>query len=328
MVKWTYFSKGKANVVFINPGTRFLLRVPVHKPARDVYSGSKAVEAVIGSQYCAEIHLVKYKLEDLPAEFQSIVYDKKEAIAVRFVGELALAPGDLSSVEIFSSSECTVYKYPRSVVIEFKPKWLLQSPNAPVNANWCRTCALSLKRHHCKPSFCRLDLATSEAAILQNALNKMLASVQAITSLDTVSMSQVCAQVFCQSKVLLALEKAQAADKRGILAYKGQDYIPQELVYAMSLRDCTLLTQIYDPGCVPDNGCSEFSNSEHEAANAELGPSWYIIGDRYVQTKLVDLDFKPHKRSHWEQVETELQKYYCYDLDGQGCPQLMEHMSR
>src|SRR5271170_93276 len=64
-------------------------------------------------------------------------------------------------------------KNDREVFIEFKPKWLVQSPSAPSEACRCRTCALREMRRVTTSSygrgdadFCPLDLLSEDRAIV------------------------------------------------------------------------------------------------------------------------------------------------------------------
>jgi inositol-pentakisphosphate 2-kinase len=62
---------------------------------------------------------------------------------------------------------------PRQLLVEFKPKWVVQSPSAPATAKCCRTCALRLKKG-AKEGFCPLDLASGEKTRVQQALGYLL----------------------------------------------------------------------------------------------------------------------------------------------------------
>lgn len=62
-------------------------------------------------------------------------------------------------------------------LVEFKPKWLVQSPSAPSGARNCRTCALNAMRRHAghfqgrgDSGFCPFDLLSSDDLVLHHAL--------------------------------------------------------------------------------------------------------------------------------------------------------------
>ncbi|KAF4542598.1 Inositol-pentakisphosphate 2-kinase [Lasiodiplodia theobromae] len=69
----------------------------------------------------------------------------------------------------------------KSVTLEFKPKWLWQSPHAPEGATRCRTCALRAKRmsegkkesktHGVQ---CPLSLATGEPSLVKDAIEMLI----------------------------------------------------------------------------------------------------------------------------------------------------------
>ena len=62
---------------------------------------------------------------------------------------------------------------PRQLLVEFKPKWVVQSPSAPADARRCRTCALRLKKGG-GTGFCPLDLASGDAARVRRAVAQLL----------------------------------------------------------------------------------------------------------------------------------------------------------
>lgn len=57
----------------------------------------------------------------------------------------------------------------RQLLIEFKPKWVLQSRSAPEGWRRCRTCALRLSKAQ-KHGFCPLDLASGDEARVRRAV--------------------------------------------------------------------------------------------------------------------------------------------------------------
>ncbi|KEF54454.1 uncharacterized protein A1O9_09621 [Exophiala aquamarina CBS 119918] len=65
-------------------------------------------------------------------------------------------------------------------LVEFKPKWLLQSPSAPADARNCRTCALNAMRREAGKAqgrgdsgFCPIDLLSDDGAVLESALARI-----------------------------------------------------------------------------------------------------------------------------------------------------------
>ncbi|KAI9804069.1 MAG: hypothetical protein M1825_001470 [Sarcosagium campestre] len=68
------------------------------------------------------------------------------------------------------------------VLVEFKPKWLAQSPNAPPNARRCRTCALRAQKNALRrrvgeqpeTGFCPLDLMSDDPARVRVVVRHLL----------------------------------------------------------------------------------------------------------------------------------------------------------
>jgi len=84
-------------------------------------------------------------------------------------------------------------RYRREVLVEFKPKWLLPSPSAPVGAMRCRTCALRISKEYKKYGtivvgngsgnpghWCPFDLASGEPHRIRLAVRGMLSQKGAI----------------------------------------------------------------------------------------------------------------------------------------------------
>lgn len=156
------------------------------------------------------------------------------------------------------------------VLLQLKPKWLTQSPNAPPSAKRCRTCAVRAQRASERvrtatdaQDSCPLDLVNA------NAEDRTLA-VHAITAdkrlrdylLDTAQ------------PLLQQLRACQMAfDPTGTLNTSGPESI-QMLCKAMTLRDCTLFLK--------------------RSANV-------------IEARLGDLDLKqPERLMRWKKVELNL----------------------
>lgn len=58
----------------------------------------------------------------------------------------------------------------RQLLVEFKPKWVVQSPSAPGGARHCRTCALRLQKGGGR-GFCPLDLASGDPERVRRAVS-------------------------------------------------------------------------------------------------------------------------------------------------------------
>ena len=129
--------------------------------------------------------------------------------------------------------------------IEFKPKWLAQSPSAPSGSKRCRTCALTAMRSagegHTQPSFCPLSLVSEDKV-------KVAAAVNIITKIskhgDTLTKAAQAALVesLYKSPLLELLRKLQLA--KDPLGVSHTDLQNQDFLTAMTLRDCTLFLKV------------------------------------------------------------------------------------
>lgn len=176
-------------------------------------------------------------------------------------------------------------------VMEFKPKWLAQSPSAPAASKRCRTCALRAMRRnasdHAGPdAFCPLDLTTESRHTLQNILfrNLRMAWKPARSDHETKAMSKAAAKYLMESQIFAKVKQLQQSmDPNGILEGRVDD----DFQMAMTLRDCTLFLRL-------DNNLN-------------------------VEARLGDIDLKPEsKKVHWRVTEERLrdEKWYTCGEDG------------
>lgn len=165
---------------------------------------------------------------------------------------------------------------PGDILLQVKPKWLSQSPNAPSNSKRCRTCALRAHRGSQKvrtatdkQESCPLELVSSNTIERERAATAITLDEQLREHL-----------IHKAQPVLQKLRDAQARlDRDGILNLSnssadvgGESVL--DLCKAMTLRDCTLFLR--------------------------------RRGD-HVEARLADLDVKqPEKFERWRQVESEL----------------------
>lgn len=122
------------------------------------------------------------------------------------------------------------------VLLQLKPKWLVQSPNAPPSSRRCRTCALRAQR---------LAKGAGTATDEQRNCPLMLVSPgmldrQKAAQSFTVDFATVCYLSGDLQNLLNTLRDRQSQlDHVGVLNAKGVDGI-FDLCRAMTLRDCTL----------------------------------------------------------------------------------------
>ncbi|KAF7845769.1 hypothetical protein BT93_L0717 [Corymbia citriodora subsp. variegata] len=165
------------------------------------------------------------------------------------------------------------------VVIEFKPKWLLQSPSAPANAQRCRTCALNaLRRQQNHGSgrgdggFCPLNLLSRNMTILQAALRNIWPTDGALSSFTT---------AFRLTVQPSLLELAQLQHQHNGVGLNDFLDAGKDFSVAMALRDCSVLIRTVQ--------------KDQDVAITDV--------------KLLDLDLKDSgggKREKWVKMEQEL----------------------
>ncbi|CAD0112922.1 unnamed protein product [Aureobasidium uvarum] len=165
-------------------------------------------------------------------------------------------------------------------LFEIKPKWLLQSPDAPEGSKRCRTCALRLQRAHAmargavmpKPGgFCPLSLVDVDVEERQTAFRSIIEAQAGDLSDESVS-SVVTFLAEKGYQVLETLRKHQSQfDNQGV----SNDYSK-----AMTLRDCVLFVK---------GSIDTFENT--------------------ADIRLADMDFKhahPDKVEKWMETERTL----------------------
>ncbi|PMD40870.1 hypothetical protein L207DRAFT_346892 [Hyaloscypha variabilis F] len=177
---------------------------------------------------------------------------------------------------------------PDETVVEFKPKWLAQSPSAPKNSVRCRQCArfarsnaeLSRKHEPLQKSWCPLELAAQKGRRLAEIIfppetfDKMYPRFDAWLSKNT---------------LLPRLRQMQMSlDPVGVLR---NDKSNEKFRAAMTLRDCTVFVR--------------FCSTSDLGSGAEFVPD--RAGDRRIEARLGDLDLKsPSKAQYWKDTENSL----------------------
>lgn len=178
-----------------------------------------------------------------------------------------------------------------NITIEFKPKWLAQSPSAPRDSRRCRTCALRASRlsrggpdtARKTPYFCPLGLVSKDRNIVVNIAQSLL--VGRIESFQVEKQRELIDYVtnfLLGSDLLRRLTQAQQSlDPHGILRRRFRNGVDSEFLTAMTLRDCTLFLRIRS---ARDSSAEDF----------------------LVEARLGDLDLKepePTKVAYWRETE-------------------------
>ncbi|KAL4764200.1 inositol-pentakisphosphate 2-kinase [Aspergillus foveolatus] len=133
-------------------------------------------------------------------------------------------------------TDMTSFGNPGTDLAELKPKWLVQSPSAPVGARRCRTCALrDMKNHDARRvgaaevrSFCPLDLVSDKFEHVLRA-TKFVKGYKDHTRL---------AKVLYRNSTLLKLLAHQRSMKD--VGLYGPSPLSRDKSIAMTLRDCTM----------------------------------------------------------------------------------------
>ncbi|KAI0408553.1 inositol-pentakisphosphate 2-kinase-domain-containing protein [Xylaria palmicola] len=268
-VGFEYVAEGRANVVFSiwesvdSPPSRgrfeaTLLRVPKatlgvtpcdYETLQDFHENQ--VEERVGRQ-----HLVPQALIQISAEVAEILHKKRDKI-----DDSRIRAGYAMLIQDMTAS-------PGYSVLEFKPKWLAQSPIAPADAKRCRTCAREAFRNEQKRAkdkavsvpICPLGLVDKDPAIVVNTI-KCLAP--AWTEQDHKRL----AVAFERGGILKRLQELQTRGDPGRALLDNPS--DPDFGLAMTLRDCSCYVRMpTDP-------------------------------DKEVEIKLADVDKK-----NWEEKQT------------------------
>ncbi|KAI9931241.1 hypothetical protein ASPWEDRAFT_166812 [Aspergillus wentii DTO 134E9] len=137
-------------------------------------------------------------------------------------------------------TDMTTFNDPNAILAELKPKWLLQSPSAPIHAQRCRTCALwDMKNGETRKaggsderSFCPLDLMSDnfETVLRATGLVKGCKDQQQL------------ARVLYRNRTLQKLHFHQKTMRD--VGLHGPSAQSREKSLAMTLRDCTMFIKM------------------------------------------------------------------------------------
>lgn len=156
------------------------------------------------------------------------------------------------------------------LVLEFKPKWLLQSPDAPTNALQCRQCARDMARAK-RRTWCPLELHSPTKSLMRRMgardPDAALAYLKSVPLIDSLAKAQSTAPSIYTRDVT-------------------------KLCDSMTLRDCTVLI--------------EFLNEQKTACTVPYPPRGCYM--RGVIVDLDRKSISQHKK--WMQQEDALQEWY------------------
>lgn len=135
--------------------------------------------------------------------------------------------------------------------IEFKPKWLAQSPSAPAGSVRCRTCALRAMKsvrksgpktaESLKLGFCPLGLVSNDKDKVAVTADIVL-ELYSLRENDHDGLRKKLVEFLQNSQLLRRLQKLQEEkDPKGVL---DADLSHRNFLTAMTIRDCTLFLKV------------------------------------------------------------------------------------
>ena len=161
----------------------------------------------------------------------------------------------LNTDELYASlvTDMSASQHSELVSLEFKPKWLAQSPSAPEGSRKCRTCALRNMRNRERNrkgrtletvTFCPFDLVSRDRVRVECAVDSILqASDHSAAVVESIRDRVI--DFLHRNPLLKSLRDLQITlDHKGPLT---GDTTRQEFLTAMTLRDCTLYIRV----CIP-----------------------------------------------------------------------------
>ncbi|KAI1844925.1 hypothetical protein JX266_008941 [Neoarthrinium moseri] len=252
--QFVYMAEGRANVVFkliepeIGVGEEYegqhvlaglLLRVPKIVKGTEPHSyeelqryRERLVEPKVGAQ-----HLVPQLLVKLEPRITQQMNLERDRNSQRDTAS-TLAEGHAMLIEDMSTPP-----WRNAIGLEFKPKWLAQSPIAPADATRCRTCARegfrnSEKRVEGKktsPPVCPLGLVHGNPAVV-------LETIRHLTPGWAEADRKRLEQAFQKTQIFQKLRTLQVRGDPGDTMFTNpQD---EDFGLAMTLRDCTCFVRM------------------------------------------------------------------------------------
>lgn len=199
-------------------------------------------------------------------------------------------------------------------LVEFKPKWLLQSPSAPADARNCRTCALNAMRRNAGKAqgrgdsgFCPMDLLLllppqddDDDKVLERALARIWPVEDGIDQFVVAFRDKV------QPALRHLLTLQQRFNHVGVEHFKNPD--AHEFGVAMALRDCSVFLAL-----------KRLDEDGGRGSGLEI-----------CDVKFADLDLKSTeggKVQKWAAMEQELLDggWYYHTVEGSECAIARRH---
>lgn len=194
------------------------------------------------------------------------------------------------------------------LLLEFKPKWLSQSPDAPQNAVRCRTCALGARRRHLKsatPAFpycplalntrhCDTDTDRAARAILSangygyladraGHLAGLLATRAAPIFERLKELQTICDDGGVLEMSWLVDPRHKTTSNTANMTSTSEPQKLQHLSTAMTLRDCTLFIRSHDITFNPDTTELRLADFDLKTADSTRLDKW-----QQIERELID----------------------------------------
>jgi inositol-pentakisphosphate 2-kinase len=217
--EWEYFSSGASNILFRYTGQHpyfkpFLLRLRRRlsgaPTTRQLYDHLVTRFAPLLGSYLLRTQTIELDPEFAPAvnrriveweEWRNLAGQRaslgraKRAALVDEDEALALLVQDMSCgnylyEEVDAGEDDAGERWRDMVTVEFKPKWLTQSPNAPAGWTLCKTCAVRLmngclgKKNSGVPEYCPIDLASGDKDRIEQAVYAIVNTPLAVMIAD------------------------------------------------------------------------------------------------------------------------------------------------
>jgi len=248
LVDYKYVAEGRANIVFSiwerggaeavkGRFERTLLRVP--KATTGVtpcdYESLQAFQQKVVEESIGRQHLVPQILISISADIADLLNAEwargKSKSSKHYSNSSVIQAGYAMLVEDMSAS--LGYK-----VLEFKPKWLAQSPIAPAGSKRCRTCAREAYRNSqlmaegvaVSVPICPLGLVNEDRAIIQHTIERLAPEW---TVLDHTRLLDA----FEQSGILRKIREIQTTGDSDNALLENPSSVGFGL--AMTMRDCS-----------------------------------------------------------------------------------------
>jgi inositol-pentakisphosphate 2-kinase len=262
----TYLAEGAANVVYKISGQSSsshvnadqeqssmqgkLLRlkkdIPSRVPVKESFESFKdKIEGLFPSIHLVEQDLITVPIITIENCNQRLLQDEKSGKRSRKRCGSYIARDEAQGLLI---TDMSPNRIKGEVLIEFKPKWLSQSPSAPSNAIRCRTCALRARMNSSlkakgqpeTSSFCPVDLA-AVGSRKERAIRFIVRKAVAGTEVESLVARVMTA--IKKTRVLDHLRHLQTQyDSKGILESDAQSL---DFRLSMTLRDCTLFIKVW-----------------------------------------------------------------------------------